>query len=308
MLTPSPLKRLLADEPMDLDDDFFQSPPKAASYVHRTRKGRGTRQSTRMLSDDDENEDDMNDELFLIPSSSFGSLSGEHIPSTSPFSLHTPLRTPAKQVHRTPERDVLSVKDLNTQPSSPVFALGSKRKPTPLASTPLSTRAMTPLTVASTEKLNDSGVAFDRLAPLPAPRFILRTPQSKAETELHLKRQAETMTMLTIKDLDRSDDESGYDSGHDILPEELVRGGAMASIVPTANTKMGKSAGPETLLDRKGLVKDAEVIEAVSPGGHITKRRARSRPVSAELLESAQANLSKFGDKVCGSTHRIVGK
>ena len=35
-----------------------------------------------------------------------------------------------------------------------------------------------------------------------------------------------------------------------------------------------------------------EVAEAVSPGGHITKRRARSRPVSQELLESAHHSLS----------------
>ena len=34
----------------------------------------------------------------------------------------------------------------------------------------------------------------------------------------------------------------------------------------------------------KGKDKE-EVAEAISPGGHIVKRRARSRPVSAELLE-----------------------
>lgn len=34
----------------------------------------------------------------------------------------------------------------------------------------------------------------------------------------------------------------------------------------------------------KGKDKE-EVVEAISPGGHIVKRRARSRPVSAELLE-----------------------
>jgi mitosis inhibitor protein kinase SWE1 len=35
-----------------------------------------------------------------------------------------------------------------------------------------------------------------------------------------------------------------------------------------------------------------EVAEAVSPGGHVTKRRARSRPVSLELLESAKSPTS----------------
>ncbi|KAJ7680475.1 hypothetical protein DFH06DRAFT_1163176 [Mycena polygramma] len=35
-----------------------------------------------------------------------------------------------------------------------------------------------------------------------------------------------------------------------------------------------------------------EVVEASSPGGHITKRRARSRPVSQELLEARQGSPS----------------
>jgi hypothetical protein len=36
----------------------------------------------------------------------------------------------------------------------------------------------------------------------------------------------------------------------------------------------------------KGRGKDDGVVEAISPGGHVMKRRARSRPVSQELLES----------------------
>ncbi|KAG1884494.1 uncharacterized protein F5891DRAFT_971144, partial [Suillus fuscotomentosus] len=35
-----------------------------------------------------------------------------------------------------------------------------------------------------------------------------------------------------------------------------------------------------------------EVTEAISPGGHIIKRRARSRPVSIELLESVNHSPS----------------
>ena len=79
---------------------------------------------------------------------------------------------------------------------------------------------MTPLVVASAAphvQTSDSARLFDRLAPLSAPRFApaRTTPQTKAETELHLKKQAETMTMLSIRDLDRSGDESGYDSDPD---------------------------------------------------------------------------------------------
>ena len=47
----------------------------------------------------------------------------------------------------------------------------------------------------------------------------------------------------------------------------------------------------------KGKEKE-EVAEAISPGGHIVKRRARSRPVSAELLES-NFKSPKSPIKVC---------
>jgi mitosis inhibitor protein kinase SWE1 len=46
------------------------------------------------------------------------------------------------------------------------------------------------------------GIVFDRLAPLPAPRFTARAPQSKAEAEVHLKKHTESMTRLRICDLD----------------------------------------------------------------------------------------------------------
>jgi mitosis inhibitor protein kinase SWE1 len=48
----------------------------------------------------------------------------------------------------------------------------------------------------------------------------------------------------------------------------------------------------------KGKGKDDEVVEAMtrSPGGHVTKRRARSRPVSQELLESVNYPLTDSGN------------
>lgn len=55
-----------------------------------------------------------------------------------------------------------------------------------------------------------------------------------------------------------------------------------------------KSKGPtfdqstgSQFLDVKGKGREKEeVAAAISPGGHINKRRARRRPLSAELLES----------------------
>ncbi|KAG2028461.1 hypothetical protein BDR03DRAFT_1019766 [Suillus americanus] len=63
------------------------------------------------------------------------------------------------------------------------------------------------------------------------------------------------------------------------------------SVLPVLCKCKSRSISPKkslliaALVPQKGSTKD-EVIEAISPGGHIIKRRARSRPVSIELLES----------------------
>ncbi|KAI0371183.1 hypothetical protein BV20DRAFT_1051922 [Pilatotrama ljubarskyi] len=293
MLTPSPLRRHAVPIPPPIEqDDVFQSPLRAYSaYSHRSSLD----QEASMAVDDE-------DDLFLGPSSS----SSSHIiPPSSPAPLRTPLRTPIKDPRQlSPDRAALSARHLNVAPAlAGAASAGTKRKPTPICTTPSRARTMTPLNVASAlpshSQPDSANMLFDRLAPLSAPRFSSRTPQTKAETELHLKKQAETMTMLSIRDLDHSADESGYDSGPDAKRtiENQHRlfmatpGGSpapLSSIKPRSRVKPAarvKSPGLEVLI-RKGLTNDAEVAEAISPGGHITKRRARSRPVSAELLES----------------------
>ena len=57
---------------------------------------------------------------------------------------------------------------------------------------------------------------------------------------------------------------------------------------PTAIKKSRKSPGLAVLIGRN-IQKEDEVVEAMSPGGHVNKRRARSRPVSAELLAATPA-------------------
>ncbi|CAK5281595.1 unnamed protein product [Mycena citricolor] len=139
-----------------------------------------------------------------------------------------PLLTPAKKISsRTP----LS---LNTNTAT---AAGTKRKSSQhTISTPL---RLTPLPPTS-----GSGISFQRLAPLPAPQFATRTPQSIAEADAHIRSHTATLTQLRISDLqDEFED--------DELPV---------------------------------LSRPEEIVEACSPGGHITKRRARSRPVSQELM------------------------
>ncbi|KAK7692978.1 hypothetical protein QCA50_004619 [Cerrena zonata] len=267
LLTPSPLKRHAA--PVD-EDDLFSSPLPSATANRRENMGR------RRTFDDDDEEDDG---LFTVPHSH-----SLFPPSSSPM----PLRTPIKSAGRvtSPERQVLSVKHMN----SPQTA-GVKRKPTPAATTPIRKRGLTPLNITSSAAAlaGDSTFGFDRLAPLPAPRFNLSTPQNRTDTELTLKRQADSMTRLRINDRDHeSGDESGYDSGPDfpevgkaLFPTSAVKGRVKQKLPPLQSPRV-------QLLAREGQAKEGEVVEAMSPGGHITKRRARSRPVSAELLSSVQ--------------------
>ncbi|KAK7005642.1 kinase-like domain-containing protein [Favolaschia claudopus] len=155
-----------------------------------------------------------------------------------------PLLTPAKKVlSRTP----LSLNTNTThatKPRSP--AAGTKRKQH--AST-----TSTPLRLAPLPSPNGPHIPFHRLAPLPAPQFATRTPNTIAEADAHLRSHTATLTRLRISDLN----DEFYD---DLAPQPPSR--------------------PE------------EVVEASSPGGHITKRRARSRPVSQELLEGSPSPVA----------------
>ncbi|KJA28946.1 hypothetical protein HYPSUDRAFT_61790 [Hypholoma sublateritium FD-334 SS-4] len=220
--------------------------------------------------------------------------------STSPFFTSTtpqPLLTPVKETHRTHARPPLGPASMNTRlgPAAPSadpasatrVGVGTKRKSTPNI-TPLRPTTLTPLKI-STTKNGDSFVAFDRLAPLPAPKFTARTPQTKAETEAYLKRQTATLTRLRLSDQhasnDHFDDAATHDSGCE-MDEESDH--ALFLNKPRLSAKGGQFATP--LLFNPPLFKgkeNEEVAEAVSPGGHISKRRARSRPLSGELLEKS---------------------
>ncbi|KAH8108041.1 hypothetical protein BXZ70DRAFT_32242 [Cristinia sonorae] len=289
ILTPSPLKRQAMPQPMDEDDVF--SSPLPASFS--PAPGRDTAATTsrppraRLWQEKDGDDDG----YFLAPSSSN---SHPLVPSSSPM----PLRTPIKKS----SRPALSTKHLNSPTSA--AAAGTKRKPVPVAfATPSRKRTLTPLTTArEADDGESSALGFDRLAPIAAPRFT-RTPHTKAETEFTLGRQTDSMTRLRIQDRDThgmSGDESGYDSG----PELHELSGAGKRLAPTTVKGKGKMKPPPLLpnpgfnLLLKGKVHEDEVVEAISPGGHVTKRRARSRPVSAELRSSAQSVQSTpFADK-----------
>ncbi|KAK0202737.1 hypothetical protein DFS33DRAFT_1436723 [Desarmillaria ectypa] len=216
--------------------------------------------------------------------------------STDVIFLHSPFQTPAKMRKPrqqwnedetlvvktvrpllTPARQppALAAKQLNATIAHPPSRVGTgtKRKTTPNA-TPLRPNTLTPLVVTSSKPFGPSGMSFDRLGPLPPPKFGPRTPRTGTEADASLRNQTTTFTRLKISDLNQSDDDD--DSGCDI------------SEPPTGPLFGGDYPPKQTGGDDRRLMnaKQEEVVEAVSPGGHITKRRARSRPVSDELLES----------------------
>jgi len=193
------------------------------------------------------------DDLFSSPSTS--RLVGKRGPSSTPprFPTHSnaaPLRTPVKDS----PSNLFHFPD--GLPRHADAGVGAKRKPTPLfKTTPLRKPAVTPLKVASavpfsTRSSTDS-FSFDRLAPLSAPRFSSRTPQTKADTDHALRRQAETMTKLRIGDL-----------------------------VAYAGDSDSDLDQPKLLLNRND-----GIATNISSGGHVSKRRVRSKPSSSELLE-----------------------
>ncbi|KAG1746228.1 hypothetical protein EDB19DRAFT_1691351 [Suillus lakei] len=261
---------LAQEQEYDDSDIFLQSPFKSPPIVHRLHP---ISHPKPIMLDDDEAT------LFLSSSSAV----------SSPFFHHAstqPLLTPVKDSHRT----ILAAKQLNSQPAHRV-GVGTKRKSaqsgggdfsTPLRPVPSAT--CTPLNISAPKPDPSSGIAFHRLAPLPAPRFTPQ-PKSKADTDAFVKKQAETMKRLWIRDPDDSDEDWGIIEDRDSDGEPVQRLPALRkcksrSISPKKSLLINAARVPQ-----KGSAKD-EVTEAISPGGHIIKRRARSRPVSIELLES----------------------
>lgn len=290
MLTPSPLRQRplfpqnsVQSETRDLDDLFSQSPYKSLAQAHPFQTY-STLKPQPIPADDDEGA------IFRASTSTFSPF--------FPSSSSQPLRTPVKQGHHAANRNALSVIDINgiSGQTAPSLALtpatrvgvGTKRKSTPLA-TPLRHHGLTPLKVAQSAGGNCT-MPFDRLAPLPAPKFTAQTPHSKAETEAFLRKQTATLTRLRITT--DSDEEFGLgnDSGCEIDEDDgnaLFLSNAKLGSKARMSGSFGKAAGRVLAMQTSGGKDKEEVVEAISPGGHVNKRRARSRPVSAELLEQS---------------------
>ena len=220
-----------------------------------------------------------------------------HIFLATTASIGKPLLTPVKKLRRVSSRSALLFRqpstavpvitgDDNTAVSRTVGA-GTKRKSSANA-TPLRTHSITtPLKLTQPNK--DAGSGLHRLAPLTAPKFVVDTPKTKAETEAYLRRHTDTLTRLRLSDPDGIDFNSPADDSGCEMDEDA--GHALSPTKP----KPPKRLVIEAMQAGKG---DEEVIEAISPGGHVTKRRARSRPVSVELLEFTFKSPKKSPVKV----------
>ncbi|KAI0344770.1 hypothetical protein BDW22DRAFT_1427444 [Trametopsis cervina] len=274
MHSPSPLKRhALPTASLD-DDDVFSSPAQKAF----AQKENTPRRRSSLFNEDD-------DGLFLAPPSSAQSHSF-FPPSSSPMPLRTPVKT-TPNVFETPSRPALSIRATNTATT------GTKRKTNTLPVNTPDKCVLTPLNITASSG-NDS-FGFNRLAPLPAPRFGTRTPQTRADTEQYLKSQEDSMGKLKLGGRDQSGEESGYDSGFDVEKER----GKRPFIASSTVKGKGRKSPIRALLVGKALdmAKDEEVAESISPSGHVNKRRARSRPVSTELLRT-MASTPASGNKV----------
>ncbi|KAG6369594.1 hypothetical protein JVT61DRAFT_14213 [Boletus reticuloceps] len=294
MLTLSPLRQRafspLVHDP-EQDDIFLQSPFNPPPPVHCLYPQCVHKQPV-LINDDEGNN-------FLSPSSI----------ATSPF-----FPAPTSQPLRTPQLNAQS--QVASTSAVPGTGVGTKRKSSARSggfSTPLRQTASTPLSISATNTDPASGVAFHCLAPLPAPRFSIHTPltQSKAETEAHLKGQAETMKHLRIRDMENSDEDWGVieddNSAYEVeernsIPTKKPLLNKLPLLLCRSKNQLCSPRKPLTIkaVPQKGSALD-EVTEAISPGGHILERWARSRPRSLELLESVNQTLSPSA-----SSHRAT--
>ncbi|KAG1775748.1 hypothetical protein EV702DRAFT_1233957, partial [Suillus placidus] len=257
----------LAQEQDHNDSDIFlQSPFRSPLIVHRLYPISHPKPIKPIMLDDDEAT------LFLSSSSA--------VPS--PFFHHTstqPLLTPVKDFYCT----VLAVKQLNSQPAHHV-GIGTKRKlaqsgggdfSTPLCPVPSTT--CTPLSISALKPDPSSGIAFHRLAPLPAPRFTPQ-PKSKADTDAFVKKQAETMKRLRIQDPDDSDEDWGIIEDRDSDGEPVHRLPALHKCKSRFISLKKSLLINAALVPQKGSSKD-EVTEAISPGGHIINSQGPVAPI-----------------------------
>ncbi|EAU91472.2 other/WEE protein kinase [Coprinopsis cinerea okayama7 len=245
MLTPSPLRQPTIFSPkfnndaQDIDDLFRNSPYRSPAQAHIFQNPAYSTKPLPIQADDEEGR------IFLSSNSNSPRLSS---PTSQP--IFTPLKSPYNTAGRVAlaDRNLNEPQPIATSSNGPMLTsragIGTKRKVTPQC---------TPL------KIEASG-SFQKLGPLPAPKFATKTPHSKAEAEEFLRKQTATLTKLKLSDRDNRMDTSN-DSDCDFDEE------AGANLFRTAS---------------KGKEKE-EVVEAVSPGGRVVKRRARTRPLSAEL-------------------------
>jgi mitosis inhibitor protein kinase SWE1 len=121
---------------------------------------------------------------------------------------------------------------------------------------------------------------------------------SKAKTEVHLKKQTKTKTELSIADFNDSgvafnDNDSDCEGNMDNGDTLFLEGPSLQPLRMQSTHAVQPSHGDNRRED---------IAEAISPGGHVTKRRTRSRPVSLDLLECVRQTGSPAPNLVGHST------
>lgn len=262
MLTPSPLANrspfpLRSFNSNDLED-LFSSPYQSPAPAHLPYT---ISKPQPIMSDDDEGR------VFASTGSST-----TFAPLFPAASGSQPLRTPIKS---NSGRTALASRNLNlnTQLEPPAAAAAANK--------PLATRTgggtkrkspthCTPLKV-------DTSASFQRLGRLSPPSFAAKTPEPR-DSDALIRKHTDTLRKLRIHD--RSENAAGMGQDMDDSGCELDDGVEAVLLRRDKSRKL-------TIVSNNGKGKEKEeIVEAVSPGGHIAKRRARARKSSADLRET----------------------
>jgi len=326
MLTPSPLRRkafALADSdtslegelgletPIDFDDIFSQSPyrptaPLKSFDAHLRSVAGPSKLASNSVPFTGANDFENDTRIFLSTSSTSSTPGPKAAQQRAaqrtrraerpavPLSQVTPAparrRTPSKQSHTL------------TRPRSTVETSTRRRSPPPPLPRPLSIAQLRPRTSTPTPNYPP---------PPPLPLSAQRTPMSRPPTlsvnTTGMKRKSAdsgsySKGMLTPLATTKTSGEGSLDR---LAPLPAPKFRVPADDDDTDGFLRGHGTMDKLCLDerRKGMsdegMGEEEAVD-VSPGGHIVKRRAKSRPVSWDLKQRGGSA------QVCGQSHDVL--
>ncbi|KAH8119125.1 hypothetical protein DFH11DRAFT_1539989 [Phellopilus nigrolimitatus] len=202
---------------------------------------------------------------FHSPAIAASSPRGRYKAPAPPPYFHQPPSLPSDDEEGLFLRSNTGHTSLPNSVSNPIFSHAPKRKINHMSSSPKGKHGLTPLHVHQSAE-DDGTQRLATLAPLPAPRFL----RSQGLVGNNVGREVDTLKHMRIAD--RSIELESDSSSEEEFSSIRARRNTHQPVRPAGGVQ--------------------EVVESVSPDGHITKRRTRSRPVSTELMASNTPAMS----------------